>query len=310
MFKNFSLIRYDREFLASVEVMNGAYRSPVPLPMVVGGLAGGATYAYLAEATREAVRTVRESGVCSPVLILVPTDEARARVFDELSAASISVRAMKLREPVFYNISASHDVDRERLSVLSDILSGKCDAVVATPAAALAYTMPPEVLEASSLSLAVGDEISPDALSKKLSAMGFRSVDAVEDRGQLSRRGGIVDFWGESSDMPIRVEFFGDEIDRIAYFDPISQRAVGMADSIKLLPALEVIPDKAARERMLSTTDKLLSEAGDAAVKEKLERERGVILSGGTVDFRDRHLGLIYMHGYLPSLFPTQKPDC
>ncbi len=295
MFKNFSLIRHDREFSASVEVMRTAYRAPVPLPMVVGGLAGGATYAYLAEATREAVRAIKDADGRSPVVIMVPTDEMCVRVFEELSAAGISSRRLKLREPVFYNISASHDVDRERLSVFSDIILGRCEAVITTPAAALSYTMPPEVLGSSSLSLVTGDEIAPDSLSSKLSLMGFRSVDSVEARGQYSRRGGIVDFWGESTDMPIRVEFFGDEVDRMVYFDHISQRAEGACEGVFILPCEEMTPDAVARERMLADIDKLLSRADiTEEMRAKLGRERAEVLSGVGMSFRDKYMGIIY----------------
>jgi len=263
--------------------------------MVVGGLAGGATHAYLVEATREALDTARAAGSRAPVLILTPTDEERARVAGALTLGGISARELKLREPVFYNISASHDVDRERLSVFSDILKGVCEAVVATPAAALGYTMPPEVLEASSLSLEVGDELPPDKLLKKLSAMGFRTVEAVEERGQLSRRGGIVDFWGEGTDMPIRVEFFGDEVDRMVYFDPISQRAEGACEGFHALPCEEMVMSVSARERMLAEIDSLLrSDSLTDEMRTRLGIEKREVEDGIGMNFRDKYMGLIY----------------
>ncbi len=295
MYKYSSLIREDREFAASMDTIKGAYFAPAPLPMVVGGLAGGATMAYLSEAVKDAVQLIRGAGVSSPVLLLVPTDEMRESVLSALGASGISAEAYKLREPVFYNISASHDVDRERLSVLSHIVSGSLDAVVATLPAALSFTMPMERLIASSLDIEVGMEASPTALCEKLSAMGFRKLDAVEEKGQFAHRGGIVDFWGADMDMPIRVEFFGDEVDRMVYFDAITQRAEGAADSFHILPCEEMVPDYAARERMLGVVRALLSNPKiSEEVAAKLRLEESELMTGVGMSFRDKYMSLIY----------------
>ncbi|MBQ8529133.1 MAG: transcription-repair coupling factor [Clostridia bacterium] len=284
-----SIIRCDAEFEKYLRALTDSLAAEETLPIAVNGLSGGAETSFIVES---AILASKTSG--APSVILCESEGARERIYKALLDAEAPAIRYKRRDLIFHNIRASHDVDRERLSVLSDASRGEPVIIVTSPSAAMSYTMPEELLGKLSVTAAVGDVIPPAEMAAKLSDMGFARVDTVDGRGQFSTRGGILDFWSGETEAPIRVEFFGDEIDRIAYFDPISQRAVGMADSIKLLPALEVIPDKAARERMLSVTDKLLSEAGDAAVKEKLERERGVILSGGTVDFRDRHLGLIY----------------
>ncbi|MBR2929700.1 MAG: transcription-repair coupling factor [Clostridia bacterium] len=295
MFKSSTLIRLDREFLASMEVMRDSYLSPQPLPMVVGGLSGGAVTAYLTEAVREAISAIRASGSGAPVLILVESEEARGRLYAELSSSGIRTLPYKMREPVLHNITASHDVDRERLSVLSAVISGEIDAVITTPDAALSYTMPRGRLEASSITLKVGDELSPDSLAQKLVAMGYKRLDAVEDRGQLAKRGGIVDFWGAETDAPIRVEFFGDEIDRIASFDPISQRSGDTLESFSASPSEEMVTDADARARMLATVDGLLKSRDiDEEVRAKLERERAEISSGVGMSFRDKYMADIY----------------
>ena len=295
MFKNSPLIRRDREFSASVDAMRESYLSGVPLPMVVGGLAGGAVYAYLTEAVREALGVIRSSGSRAPVLILVSSDEEREAVNEQLLSADISSLGYKLREPVVHNISASHEVDRERLSVLSRVLSGAVDAVVATPDAAISLTMPPEILLASSLSISISDDYPRDSLARKLSDMGFRTVDAVEERGQIAVRGGILDFWGNETDMPIRVEYFGDEIDRITLFDPITQRSVGTLSSFEALPCEEMALDGAARERIASEIEVLLKNKElSEDMRAKLTRELAEIKSGVGMSFRDKYMGLIY----------------
>ena len=195
------IIRQDKEFSAFLECLRHEMRKDTPLPIVVNGIAGGAADAFITECVRENSEEGR-----LPALILTSDDTERSEIASMLIRSGLSVAEYKARELVFHNISASHDVDRERLLVLSHVDDGTLDAIVTTPAAALGYTMPPEVLKANSISLKLGDEIAPEELVDKLVGMGFASVDSVEARGQFAKRGGIVDFWGADMDAPCRVE--------------------------------------------------------------------------------------------------------
>ena len=284
-----NLIRSDSEFSAFLSSMRKAYSSAESLPIAVNGLTGGAESAFIAEAVREA----REiSG--SPVLILAESEVERQRLTDYLQSAGIKAAGYKRRDLVFHNIRASHDVDRERLSVLSSVLSGRCEAVVTTPSAAVTMTLPPEMLLSLSVDISVGDFLPPEQLSERLVNLGFARVDTVESRGQFSRRGGIVDFFGGESDSPVRIEFFGDEIDRMSYFDPLTQRTISACEGVRLLPAAEVMVNTAARARMLSSCERLLGLVEDENARSRLQRERAVLESDLSVDFRDKYLPLIY----------------
>ena len=283
------LIRSDGEFSAFTNCMREAYSAESPLPIAINGLTGGAEAAFLAEALREAAKLSS-----APTLVLVESEAERARVTDALCRAGINALGYKKRDLVFHNIRASHDVDRERLSVLSLVLSGGVDAVVSTPSAALSLTIPADRLDESMVNIRVGDVLPPDQLAMRLVNLGFASVENVESRGQFSRRGGIVDFFGGESESPVRIEFFGDEIDRISYFDPISQRTVAPVEDVKLLPAAEVMVDKAARERMLASVTRLLSDVTEENARQRLLREKAVIESDSSIDFRDKYLPLIY----------------
>ena len=284
------IIRHDKEFGAFLDCLRADLGARTPLPIAVNGLSGGAGDAFITETVKEVLSLGRR-----PVLILAADDAERSALFSLLVSSGISCAEYKPRELVFHNISASHDLDRERLLVLSRIADGSIDAVVTTPMAALGYTMPKDVLEASSLRLTLGQEISPKKLADKLVAMGFASVEAVESRGQFARRGGIVDFWGADTASPCRVEFFGDEVDRLAFFDPISQRALSQMNDISLLPAREIIADSAARERIRSEIAKLLKNKGISdEMRERLGRELSCVDAGLELNFRDKYLGLVY----------------
>ena len=287
-----NLIRSDREFREYLLTLRDTAKATEKLPIAANGLQGGARDIFLIESVREALSLSAE-----PVLVLVPSDTEREAVVALLTEAGMSPLSYKSRDLVFYNIKASHDVDRERLSVLSAVLSGEAEIIVTTPEALLLNTMPRAVLEENSLSVALGDIHSPDALAKKLTSLGFSKTDIVDGKGQFSKRGDILDFWGGESESPVRIEFFGDEVDRLTDFDPITQRTLHMRESVKLLPAAEVLVDKAARERILKTVDALIENQSDPTARERLSRERGVVLSEASIDFRDRFLGIIYPEG-------------
>ena len=284
-----SIIRQDGEYKASVLAIAEQLSAKTPLPIVINGLSGGSADAYLIEAVAE----VKErSG--APAVIFAGNDAERTRVASLLMAWGLDAREFKPRELVFHNVSASCDIDRERLSVLLSVRHGECDAVVTTPSAALGYTMPRALLDERGLILTVGMEISRDTLCQRLVTLGFARVDMVEAAGQFSVRGDIVDVWYQPATPPTRVEFFGDEIDRMSFFDHETQRSSGACESFLLLPAREVLVDKDASARVLSEIARLIKKAEKPEVADKLASERAVLEAGLILDSRDRYLSLIY----------------
>ena len=283
------LIRSEGEFRSFLSCLKSAYSAEECLPIAINGLSGGGESAFLAEAVRESVELSRRS-----VLVLVESEAERERVTELLRRCGVDAVGYKKRDFVFYNIRASHDLERERLSVLYSLLSGEGKVVVSTPSAAAAFTMPMELLEKYALKITAGDILTPEELCERLSAMGFSRVDAVEGRGQFARRGGIVDFFGGESAEPVRLEFFGDEVDRISYFDPLSQRTTTPCDEVKMLPATEVMVDAKARERILSSVERLILAQKNEEHKATLAREKAVLESDASLDFRDKYLSLIY----------------
>ncbi len=283
------LIRYDREFSGSVETMREQLAASHPKPMIINGLTAGASAAYISEMILELRKMSK-----APALVITATENERERCAEALHASGIRAKQYKTRDFVFHNISASHDTERERLSVLSEIIRGECEAVVTTPSAALARTIPRQLLSSLTTSIKCGDVLEPEKLSERLLTMGFARVDLVESAGQFSRRGGIVDVWSDAESDPHRIEFFGDEIDRIMRFDPISQRSLDIADSLSLLPASEVLVSPSAKERLLSTVESLILKSPSDEIKAKLCSEKNAIDAGLPLNFRDKYIGIIY----------------
>ncbi len=283
-----SLIREDREYKNFASAFTEAMSAAKPLPIAVNGLTGGAVDAFLTESVSDALsRDI-------PVLILTADESERDAVAAKLGTAGIDCRVYKRRELVFHNVKASREIDRERLSVLSAILSGDCSAVVTTPEAALGYTIPEGVISELTVTLRTGYTVEPRALSEKLVTLGFLRVDGVDGVGQFAARGGILDLWSAESELPVRIEFFGDEIDRMVYFDPLSQRSEGECTEVRLLPARELLVSSEARERILAEAKRLLAKAESGEIKSRLAREIATAEAGLTLDFGDRYMGLVY----------------
>ncbi len=283
------LIRCDREYKGVVLALGEQLRAERPLPLVINGLQGGASDAFIAELVQDGRALTK-----APVLLFAENEDAAERMTALLLRASLHARHFKSRDLIFHSISASHDTERERLSVLSELCRGTLDAIVTTPAAALLYTMPKDTLLSAAVSLAVGDEISPDLLQQRLTALGFTAVDMVESAGQYARRGGILDIYPDAELAPVRIEFFGDEIDRMESFDPETQRVNAPCERLEILPAAEVPVTEAARTAIVKALERLRKNAAEPETQARLDSELAAAKSNLPLPFRDRFLGLIY----------------
>ncbi len=284
-----SLIRLDREFEGFVTALEEQLHIGTRLPLVVNGLARGADTAFLTEGVAEARR---RSG--APVLILVPDERRMHTVAAFLGKGDLRVRTYPERDLVFHCVTASHDTERERLSVLFDLTENTVDAVVTTPSAAALHTMPRQVLLNHALAIEPGDTVAMDDFCRRLTDMGFVRTDTVESVGQFAHRGGIVDLFDREDDLPVRIEFFGDEVDRMILFDPIDQRMAQPCDGRRLLPAEEVLADTDARARIKKEIQRRLASAPTPKVQEQLSAELHAAEQDLSMPFADKYMSLIY----------------
>ena len=103
-----------------------------------------------------------------------------------------------------------------------------------------------------------GAEIDPDELSATLVEFGYRREELVEHRGEFARRGAIIDVYPSTADAPIRIDLWGDEVDRLTTFGVNDQRSIGDVDEVMIFPARELMPTddvRAASGRSSSATE-------------------------------------------------------
>src|SRR5262247_3586732 len=115
-------------------------------------------------------------------------------------------------------------------------LGGEGSVVVATPSALAAPLLSPTAFRARAFSLEVAGTIDRETLVQWLDLAGYERVDTVVEVGQWSLRGGIVDVFSPLRERPVRVEFFGDDVESLRLFDPTTQRSIEALDEIIVLP--------------------------------------------------------------------------
>ncbi len=229
--------------------------------------------------------------------LVVAADEAEAQRFTEdlkslgLNPANYPLRDFNFRDSAV----SSHEYERQRLRALSRLRDGSCDCIVSCIDAALQLTLGPEELDRRLFTLSSGQALSIDQLLSALTSCGYTREDQIEGPGQFSRRGGIVDFFSPNAPLPVRVEFWGDEIDSISSFDPATQRRTDPLPEVTLAPCTEVIPqNRAALIKRIEALSKSLRGKRAPKAKEILMAEAQKLADGLSIGCMDKYLPLVY----------------
>jgi len=144
------------------------------------------------------------------------------------------------------------DVIGQRLETLAYLQKANSIIVTASVRALMEPTISQDELERTSLLLELNQEIEIESLTAKLVELGYERFPLVEEVGNFSVRGGIVDIFPHTTEYPVRIEFFGDFIESIRYFSVSTQRSKSTVDSVKLLPQREILIDGSRLEKYLS----------------------------------------------------------
>ena len=179
-----------------------------------------------------------------PIVVICQDDIAAKRLQEELKAfLSETVPILPNRELTLYDAAVvSRTWEQKRLRQLYDLARGKTRLQIFSWEALSQRTMPRAVLLRAAFDLEVGKEYPIDDLLSRLTACGYSRCGMVEGPGQFAVRGGIVDIFSPAADLPVRVEFFGDELDTMGYFNPESQRRTENIDCLTILPVGETQP--------------------------------------------------------------------
>ena len=228
-------------------------------------------------------------------IAVITQNELKARsLFEELSNyLDDTVLYLPPKELMLYDVEArSHDNEYERIRVLARIISGDYRAVVIPARALLDILCRPEGLIDNTLMLEAGGSKDPVLLSAFLNESGYRRESVVEGKGQFSQRGGIVDIFPVNLDEPVRLEFFGDDIDSIRIFDPITQRSINNINEVKILPASEIRFGTEQRKHLVSVL-KNESTVLRGQLKQKVLHDIEKLKNDVNINGFDRYVGYL-----------------
>jgi transcription-repair coupling factor (superfamily II helicase) len=228
----------------------------------------------------------------APIVVLVADNKAAESLELTLRAAAELTGAVEpkriLRLPAhdvlpFENVSPHPDVQEQRASVLWKIASNRVSIVIAPVEAACMRLFDGPYYAGLAQQLRRGEEVDIEMLVEHLRAIGYTQMDIVEMPGQFTRRGGILDVYSPEMDRPVRIDFFGDEIESIRKFEPESQRSSTPLDEALLLPLTET----PVSEKLLAAVHARLSRsrmeaAGDDPATDLVTR---AVAAGGVTVF-------------------------
>ncbi|WP_114638564.1 transcription-repair coupling factor [Polynucleobacter necessarius] len=223
--------------------------TPIPAPragqrFTFSGLVGSADAALLAQT---ALRYRNDFSVM--VVFCAHTQEAQ-RLTEEIPtfAPQLKVRLLPDWEILPYDHFSPHqDLVSERLATLYELLNGSCDIVLVPVTTALQRLGPPQFLSGHTFFFRQGDPLDETALKLQLHQAGYDPVSAVMRPGEYSIRGGLIDLFPMGSNLPYRLDLFGNEIEQIRAFDPDTQRSLYPVKEVRLLPGHEFPFDDEAR---------------------------------------------------------------
>ncbi|MGH9605671.1 MAG: transcription-repair coupling factor [Terracidiphilus sp.] len=256
------ILPFVREIFAELEHSPGFERVRRHLSLDAGrrrvsGLTGTARALYIplmAHAARQPVIVVVADNKAAETL------ETMLRAGCELTGAVDP--AQVVRFPAhdvlpFENLSPHPDVQEQRAAALWKLATGAVSILIAPVEAAAIKLFDREYYAGLAVTLRRGEEVDIEVLTGHLASVGYTQMDLVEMPGQFTRRGGILDVYSPEADRPVRIEFFGDEIETIRKFDPETQRSQSGLDEAQLLPLTET----PVTERLLAAVHARLSRA-------------------------------------------------
>ena len=224
-----------------------------------------------------------------PLIVVVPDNRAAEELvpvlqgFAELTGAvePPSIIAVPARDVLpFQNLSPHPEIQEERAAALWKIASGAASIVVAPVTATAVRLRSPEYYTDLARTIRRAEALDVDVLLGHLNIVGYSAADVVEMPGQYALRGGILDVYSPEADRPVRVEFFGDEVESIRKFDPSTQRSSTPLDEALLLPLTET----PVSEELLGAIHARLSGkriSGAEEIVERAVRSAGVTVFPG-----------------------------
>ena len=204
-------------------------------PVILSGLTD-VTMAQFAVATKECIK--------KPICLITYNELQAKKIIDDLKTFDKDVIYFPKKEILTYDyIAESKDLPYERINALISLKNNQNAILVTTIEAIMQKMISKDTLFKNIIKVKVGDQLNPEKLKDTLVKLGYKRYELIDGKGQFSSRGGIIDI-SLTEELGIRIEFWGDDIDSIRYFNVSTQRSVEMLEEIEIYPMHEYLLEK------------------------------------------------------------------
>ncbi|MEK0317872.1 transcription-repair coupling factor [Cohnella sp. 56] len=285
----------DPDFQSVLAGLRGSMRE-----QLVAGLSGSARQVMIAATVRELER---------PVLVVTHNMFAAQKMAEDLQ------ECLSAEEVLLYPANeliaaetaiSSPETSARRMDVLLQLAEGFRGVIVVPFSGVRRFQPSMDTMAGAFVTLKAGDTLPMDEFLKRMIGLGYERVDRVEQKGHLSVRGGIADFFPLTSASAVRVEWFDDEIDSIRTFDPADQRSIDKLDSYTVRPCREIIADERrfanAAQHAFELLERQLEKMADRQAKERLKSE----ISREIDDLR-QSMYFAEIYKYISLLYPERQ---
>ena len=177
------------------------------------------------------------------VKLVVTYSEMRAReIYEDFLLYEPNCVIYGAKDLMFYQADIhSNDITKQRMMCYRKLIEGDSLVVITTFSALMNVEVPLEVISKNCIDIGTRGMLNLDRVSKQLVKMGYERSHQVEEIGQFSIRGSIIDIFDLTEENPYRIELWGDEVESIRTFDVLSQRSIEIKKNVKIFPANEMI---------------------------------------------------------------------
>ena len=271
------VIKNDSDFLSLISNVNSD-----KLPAVCTGLCGIYKAVNIAVLSEE---------VKKPITVITSGEAEAYALYNDLISLGVNALYYPLRDlSLVGTYGESREYEHKRIHTLSAVVGGDFSVLVMSVDAATEPSIPKEKLINGTFKISVGKSFDLADLTERLIDAGYVRSEMVEGMGQFALRGGILDIFTTEAVNPVRIEFWGDEVDSISFFDAETQRRTDSLDSIDVTPACEVvIRNENLKEIIEKELKRKISDQRKARLNKDLEE-----INAGVFSSFDRYIPFIF----------------
>lgn len=241
-----------------------------------------------------------------PLVVFTHNDMEARNLYEDLSFYTNNVFYFPTKELVFYNVDAiSGDVRWERIKVFKEALNSRKTIIVACIDALAVKYIKNSLFKEFIFNIKIGDILEVKNISKKLITCGYERVVTVENKGQFSVRGGIIDIFPITSEYPYRIELFDNEVDSIRTFNTETQKSIDKEFKFEIYPAKEVIINEEALQRGIDLIEKDFNKMvnGFEKSKDKESKEKLRSIVNANLESLKEKLSFETIDAYMPYFY-------